>query len=466
MAVPTKTLFFLRLFTSFPFAIFYSSMVLVVTAKFHLSPLNATQTVGCFLGLNYALAVIGGYLAGKFVSYRMLFLLSILFQFMGSAFFLAPNLNLAIGFAAIFLAGSLGSTVSINLLLTQYFTPNDINRERAFFWNYSAMNIGYFLGYLCGGWLLYNTQNGEGIMFITSSMLAISVLMLLIQFTVLKDKSTPYINLQKNNCRTHLLLTIFCLIFVSLVSFISLKYAYLINDIILLIWVICIAFIVSMAIRHKHLTKSFLLFLVYYGCGVFFWSIYLLAPLALILFLKHAVLLNVAGISIAPQWIQNINTFVVVFGTISTTTLLKKPYFQKHFSLPVFFAFSLVFMGLGFLMLYLGCCYLTHGKVAIEWVILSYVLQSLGEISIGPIGYALVGRIIPQKYHGIFSGFWILIIGVAAIIASKISQYLVPKDIYHHYIASFQNGFLTIIIVCLLIAIPLIICGKQLAKMS
>ena len=45
-----------------------------------------------------------------------------------------------------------------------------------------------------------------------------------------------------------------------------------------------------------------------------FWSLYQMAPNGLQLFAVNNVRLRVWGIEIAPQWVQNINTVVIVRG--------------------------------------------------------------------------------------------------------------------------------------------------------
>ena len=45
-----------------------------------------------------------------------------------------------------------------------------------------------------------------------------------------------------------------------------------------------------------------------------FWSLYMMAPSGLQLFAVHNVRLEVWGYTIAPQWIQNINTACIVIG--------------------------------------------------------------------------------------------------------------------------------------------------------
>lgn len=45
-----------------------------------------------------------------------------------------------------------------------------------------------------------------------------------------------------------------------------------------------------------------------------FWTLYQMAPNGLQMFALNNVDRNLSGIEIAPQWIQNINTVVIVFG--------------------------------------------------------------------------------------------------------------------------------------------------------
>src|SRR3546814_17855014 len=45
-----------------------------------------------------------------------------------------------------------------------------------------------------------------------------------------------------------------------------------------------------------------------------FWALYQMAPSGLQLFAVNNVDLHVWGITVAPQWIQNINTVVIVIG--------------------------------------------------------------------------------------------------------------------------------------------------------
>ena len=66
------------------------------------------------------------------------------------------------------------------------------------------------------------------------------------------------------------------------------------------------------------------------------------------------------------------------------------------------------------------------GKSAFVWLFLSYVLQSIGELLIMPIGYAMIGKIAPKQYQGIMMGSWMLVTGLASLFAGDFSG-MIPE---------------------------------------
>jgi POT family proton-dependent oligopeptide transporter len=66
------------------------------------------------------------------------------------------------------------------------------------------------------------------------------------------------------------------------------------------------------------------------------------------------------------------------------------------------------------------------GKSAFIWLFASYVLQSIGELLIMPIGYAMIGKIAPKQYQGIMMGSWMLVTGLASLFAGDFSG-MIPE---------------------------------------
>jgi POT family proton-dependent oligopeptide transporter len=138
--------------------------------------------------------------------------------------------------------------------------------------------------------------------------------------------------------------------------------------------------------------------------------------------------LRVWGIDVAPQWIQNINTVVIVVGGPLLAALFTRLRERGWtIDLPKQFAVSLILMGLGFLALPAGIALAdVSGKSAFFWLFLSYVLQSIGELLISPIGYAMIGKLAPRQYQGIMMGSFMLVTGLASLFAGDFSG-MIPE---------------------------------------
>ena len=83
--------------------------------------------------------------------------------------------------------------------------------------------------------------------------------------------------------------------------------------------------------------------------------------------------------------------------------------------------------GSGFLALPVGIMMAdAQGRSPFFWLFLSYVLQSIGELLISPVGYAMIGKLAPQKYQGIMMGSWMLLTGLASLFSGDFSG-MVPE---------------------------------------
>jgi len=159
-----------------------------------------------------------------------------------------------------------------------------------------------------------------------------------------------------------------------------------------------------------------------------FWALYQMAPSGLQLFAVNNVDRNIWGIVIAPQWIQNINTVVIVVGGPLMSALFVRLRARGwNIDVPKQFSASLILMGFGFLALPVGIMLAdSKGMVAFSWLFVSYVLQSVGELLISPVGYAMIGKLAPQKYQGVMMGSWMLVTGLASLFAGDFSG-MVPE---------------------------------------
>ena len=162
--------------------------------------------------------------------------------------------------------------------------------------------------------------------------------------------------------------------------------------------------------------------------SLMFWSLYQMAPSGLMLFAVNNVDLMIGSVQIQPQWIQNINTVcIVVGGPLLASFFTRMRARGWRIDIPKQFATSLLLMALGFLILPLGIKLAgVDGKSAFVWLFMSYVLQSIGELLISPIGYAMIGKLAPKQYQGIMMGSWMLVTGLASLFAGDFSG-MIPE---------------------------------------
>jgi POT family proton-dependent oligopeptide transporter len=192
--------------------------------------------------------------------------------------------------------------------------------------------------------------------------------------------------------------------------------------------------ILIIAIAHqqpeKEAKNKILAFAVLIIVSTIFWMLYQIGPMGLTLFIDHNVQREYGSLIIPPQWFQNINTIAIVFGgpllSILLTRMRKK---GIQINIPTQFALALFFIGVAFALLPLSIRYAnTAGLVNPLWIVLSYVLQSIGELLISPIGYAMIGSLAPASLQGVMMGMWMLNTGVGATLSSYSSNLMINNQ--------------------------------------
>ena len=329
-----------------------------------------------------------------------------------------------------FLTGSGLNVTCINMMLTQRFKPDDDRRESAFLWNYAGMNLGFFVGFTVAGYFQL-TENYRALFLFATLGNAAAIIVAVCRWRILADLNTPLHDASRSQpplahagrvsgaggagadyprdadpCRIqrHFVIVLGALIFLML----------------------CVV-----TLRHhpRDERRRMAAYLIPALGSLVFWALYQLAPMGLMLFSEHNINLNVYGIQVAPQWIQNINTLVIVVGG----PLLAR-WFNRlrargcNIDIPLQFSGSLFCIGLGMLVLPLGISMAGgNGLVAFKWIVISYVLQSVGELMISPIGYAMIGKLAPPRYQGVMMGCWMMVTGVASVLAGYVSG-LMPEN--------------------------------------
>ncbi|WP_396464236.1 peptide MFS transporter [Edwardsiella sp. A.80236] len=431
-AVPSGTgaLFFIQTFATLGFAVLYSTLVLYATKRLGFSESQANAMMGIFGAFNYGLHLFGGYLGGRCLSNRNLFVLGMVLQVIGCYLIAELGVTGLYWGLAMFLTGSGLNVTCINMMLTQRFAPDDNRRESAFLWNYAGMNLGFFIGFSVAGYFQL-TENYRALFLFATLGNAVAILVTLSRWRILADINTPLRHIGGRAFYGRMLIGLLILVALVPVLRILLTHAGFSSSFVILLGIVVFALLCVMTARHRQEgeRRRMVAYLILALGSLVFWSLYQLAPMGLMLFSEHNIDLNVYGWRVAPQWIQNINTLVIVIGGPLMAWLFK--WLRERgmrIDIPSQFAASLFCMGLGMLVLPLGISLAgANGLVAFKWIAISYLLQSLGELLISPIGYAMIGKLAPARLQGLMMGCWMMVTGVASVLAGYVSG-LMPQN--------------------------------------
>ena len=159
--------------------------------------------------------------------------------------------------------------------------------------------------------------------------------------------------------------------------------------------------------------------------NVVFWTLFEQAGSSLTLFADRNTDLRVAGEwSISAGQTQFFNAFfIVVFAPIFSIlwNVLAKRGLEP--TIPVKFALALMGVGAGFLFLVWGSEFAgADFKVAIWWLAGLYLIHSIAELMISPVGLSMITKLSIARVVGLMMGVWFLSISVAQYVAGIVAQ--------------------------------------------
>ena len=91
-------------------------------------------------------------------------------------------------------------------------------------------------------------------------------------------------------------------------------------------------------------------------------------------------------------------------------------------SAPMKFAIGTILLGLGFLAFPLGGLFAVKGMVPLTFLLIAYLLHTLGELCLSPVGLSLVTKLAPKQIIGFVMGFWFLSSSLAHLLGKFIAQ--------------------------------------------
>jgi len=160
-----------------------------------------------------------------------------------------------------------------------------------------------------------------------------------------------------------------------------------------------------------------------------FWSGFEQAGSSLNLFAERHTDRMVFGFEIPASWFQSLNPFyIVVLAPVFAAVWVKLARRQLDPSMPGKFAIGLLILGLGFLVMVVAAKIVVAGNQAAPyWLILTYLLHTMGELCLSPVGLSSVTKLAPKRFVGQMMGIWFLATSLGNLLAGLMAGRFNPE---------------------------------------
>lgn len=449
------TLFFTEMWERFSYYGMRALLILFMTAAaadggLGMGVAEAGAIYGIYTSSVYLMSLPGGWVADRFIGQRRAVLyggvLIAAGQFLlatpGLVFFYAGLVTLVLG------TGLLKPNVST--IVGQLYEPGDARRDAGFSIFYIGINLGAFLAPLICGYA------GQEINWRLGFALAgVGMVIGLIQYQ-LGGKHLGHAGLrpvppknEKERAQQWRRLWALLAVIVALSVMIALGvftpegFANVLGVALLLTFFVVFGFLFTAgdwsALERNRLIVIALLVI----AATLFWSSFEQAGSTLNLFAERSTDNRVFGWSFPASFYQSLNSFFV-FALAPVFAWLWVKMGDRNPSPPWKFSLGLIFVGLGFVWLVPGAqASLGGAKVSPVWLFGAYLLHTIGELLLSPVGLSAITKLAPARVAGFMMGVWFLSNAMGNYLGGRLASFYesFPLDSLFAVVAAFGIGF-------------------------
>ncbi|MEV6574153.1 oligopeptide:H+ symporter [Streptomyces sp. NPDC051577] len=147
----------------------------------------------------------------------------------------------------------------------------------------------------------------------------------------------------------------------------------------------------------------------FFVAAAVFWMIYDQGGSTLSLFADSKTAGSVFGFGFSATWYQSLNPlFVMALAPVFAWLWLWLARKNQEPNTIVKFAMGLVLVGASFFVFIVPMNMAVDGKVSPMWLVSIYMIQTIGELCLSPVGLSVTTKMAPQKYASQMMGVWFL----------------------------------------------------------
>jgi len=433
---PLWMLFMSEFWERFAFYGIRWAMVLYIVAQFHGGDASgqkpASEMYGAYLALVYAGAIFGGYVADKLIGFQRSILLGAVFMALGLFLLASPTEPLfKLGLATIIVGNGLFKPI-ISTMVGKLYFQGDARRDAGFTIFYMGINIGAMIAPVITGWLarkIFGTNEDPHYQWVFISA-GIGMIASLIWFWVgrsqLKGIGLPAPG-QEGLGRVGLVAVLGLVVGIPLFYFLLTIDASALQAILMALFVVPAVMLLIEGARNGKVARDMVVaMLIIFVFNVLFWMFFEQAGSSFT-FLADQIVNRDFGDWVFPlEWFQSVNSIAIItLAPVMAWMWVRMG--KNNPSIPRKFGLGLIFNGLAFLLLMIALNSMVdgNGKIPFWTLFMVYVIQSVGELCLSPIGLSMTTKLAPARLAGMAMGCWFLSIAIgnnlAGIFAGHVS---------------------------------------------
>jgi POT family proton-dependent oligopeptide transporter len=431
---PLWMLFMTEFWERFAFYGIRWALVLYIVAQFYggdaAGQAGAGGTYGSYLALVYAAAIFGGYIADRVLGYQRSILVGASVMAVGLFLIAVPNKFLfELGLATVVVGNGLFKP-NISTMVGKLYSAIDPRRDSGFTIFYMGINLGAMISPVLTQLLAEKVFGTEALpsykmVFIASGIgMLISLAWFWVGRAQLKGIGAPE-PAAVGLARVAWVLG-GCVLAVPLVYLLLAVGTNVLQLILTVLFIALAVLLLVEGIREGAVQRDKVIaMLIIFAFNVLFWMFFEQAGSSFTFLADNIVDRVLGGWTFPTAWFQSVNSVAIItLAPLVAWIWVKMGRINP--SIPRKFGLGLLFNALAFALLIFALSSLVNdaGKIPF-WTLFSvYVIQSVGELCLSPIGLSMVTKLAPVRLVGFGMGGWFLSTGIGNNLSGMFAGYV------------------------------------------
>lgn len=387
----------------------------------------ASLTYGGYTSMVYMTGILGGFAADRILGYQRSIMLGGALMAAGMFMCLAPDLTTFLVGLSLIVVGNGLFKPNISTMVGKLYAPGDVRRDSGFTIFYMGINAGALVAPLiCGTWIgaTFGLEWG----FFAAG---IGMIFGLMMFQALKGwlghVGRP---IESRPGAGPLLQVLVGAAVIAAPVYFLLSKSDVLGILLSVMFVLLVAYFISSGVRsgsREQLHRYFAM-LILFVANMIFWALFEQAGSSLNFFARDYVTpmfgTEAAWTGGSFTAFQSVNPiFIIVLAPVFAALWPRLEKIRVNPSIPRKFAFGLLGVGLGFYILVFAIQNLANDAGKVSWMLLTccYLVHTMGELCLSPIGLSMVTKLARQDEVGLAMGGWFLSIATGNYLAGRIA---------------------------------------------